>query len=175
MADSNGAGAADAHEGEVAAEQMRHMPDSSGGGQMPDNEQNNDLSCLVLPTGKVLFCLIISVLSATAPEQNCVVLRNVNLAASGNLRRHVKWRQYQGCRKSADGAIEPVPPPECTVSGGYRSGAAGSSPMKGSPRARLLPMMSPVLSPEMSAPPTPKMKSITRYARTTSLSPEMSG
>ena len=48
------------------------MPDSSGGGQMPDNEQNNDLSCLVLPTGKVLFCLIISVLSATAPEQNCV-------------------------------------------------------------------------------------------------------
>ena len=25
--------------------------------------------------------------------------------------------------------IEPAPPPECTVSGGYRSGAAGSSPL----------------------------------------------
>ena len=33
---------------------------------MPGNEQNNDLSCLVLLTGKVLFCLIVSVLSATA-------------------------------------------------------------------------------------------------------------
>ena len=63
---SNGAGAADAHEGEVAAEQMRCKPDSSDGRQVPGNEQNNDLSCLVLPTGKVLFCLIISVLSATA-------------------------------------------------------------------------------------------------------------
>ena len=73
MADCSGAGAAEVHKGEVTAEQMRHKPDSSGGGQMPDNEQNNDLSCLVLPTGKVLFCLIISVLSATAPEQNCVV------------------------------------------------------------------------------------------------------
>ena len=38
----------------------------SGGRQVPDNEQNNDLSCLVLLTGKVLFCLIVSVLSATA-------------------------------------------------------------------------------------------------------------
>ena len=66
MADSSGAGAADAHEGEVAAEQMRHKPDSSGGGQVPDNEQNNDLSYLVLLTGKVLFCLIINMLSATA-------------------------------------------------------------------------------------------------------------
>ena len=37
----------------------------SGGRQVPDNEQNNDLSCLVLLTGKVLFCLIVSVLSAT--------------------------------------------------------------------------------------------------------------
>ena len=66
MADSSGAGAADAHEGEVAAEQMRRKSDSSGGGQVPDNEQNNDLSCLVLLTGKMLFCLIVSVLSATA-------------------------------------------------------------------------------------------------------------
>ena len=32
---------------------------------MSGNEQNNDLSCLVLLTGKVLFCLIVSVLSAT--------------------------------------------------------------------------------------------------------------
>ena len=63
---SNGAGAADAHEGEVAAEQMRRKPDSSGGRQVPGNEQNNDSSCLVLLTGKVLFCLIVSVLSATA-------------------------------------------------------------------------------------------------------------
>ena len=67
MADSSGAGAAEVHDGEVAAGQMRHMPDSSGGGQVPDNEQNNDLSCLVLLTGKLLFCLIINVLSAAAP------------------------------------------------------------------------------------------------------------
>ena len=80
MADSSGAGAAEAHEGEVAAEQMRHMPDSSGGGQVPDNEQNNDLSCLVLPTGKVLFCLIVSVLSATAERQNCRDTKGPNLA-----------------------------------------------------------------------------------------------
>ena len=33
---------------------------------MSSNEQNNDLSCLVLLIGKVLFCLIVSVLSATA-------------------------------------------------------------------------------------------------------------
>ena len=33
---------------------------------MSDNKRNNDLSCLVLLTGKVLFCLIVSVLSATA-------------------------------------------------------------------------------------------------------------
>ena len=33
---------------------------------MSDNERNNDLSCLVLLTGKVLFCLIINELSATA-------------------------------------------------------------------------------------------------------------
>ncbi len=32
---------------------------------MSDNERNNDLSCLVLLTGKVLFCLIVSALSAT--------------------------------------------------------------------------------------------------------------
>ncbi len=65
VADSNGAGAAEVHDGEVAAEQMRCKPDSSGGGQVPDNEQNNDLSCLVLLTGKMLFFLIVSVLSAT--------------------------------------------------------------------------------------------------------------
>ena len=41
--------------------------------------------------------------------------------------------------------IVPAPPPECAVSGGYRSGAVGSSP-KGSPRARLLPVMSPEMS-----------------------------
>ena len=75
MADSSGAGAADAHEGEVAAEQMRHKPDSSGGGQVPDNEQNNDLSCLVLLTGKMLFCLIVSVLSATAERPECAPRR----------------------------------------------------------------------------------------------------
>ena len=62
---------AEVREGEVAAEQMRRKPDSSGGGQVPDNEQNNDLSCLVLLTGKVLFCLIVSVLSATAPVSEC--------------------------------------------------------------------------------------------------------
>ena len=33
---------------------------------MSGNEQNNDSSCLVLLIGKVLFCLIVSVLSATA-------------------------------------------------------------------------------------------------------------
>ena len=32
---------------------------------MSDNERNNDLSCLVLLTGKVLFCLIINMSSAT--------------------------------------------------------------------------------------------------------------
>ena len=30
------------------------------------------MSCLVLLTGKMLFCLIVSVLSATAERQNCV-------------------------------------------------------------------------------------------------------
>ena len=39
---------------------------TAGGRQMSDNERNNDLSCLVLLTGKVLFCLIVRVLSATA-------------------------------------------------------------------------------------------------------------
>ena len=52
---------------------------------MSGNERNNDLSCLVLLTGKVLFCLIVSVLSATAggaalPEL-CRDRRNVCLAA----------------------------------------------------------------------------------------------
>ena len=39
---------------------------AAGGREVSDNERNNDLSCLVLLTGKVLFCLIVSVLSATA-------------------------------------------------------------------------------------------------------------
>ena len=38
----------------------------AGGREVSDNERNNDLSCLVLLTGKVLFCLIVRVLSATA-------------------------------------------------------------------------------------------------------------
>ncbi len=63
--------------------------------------------------------------------------------------RHVKWRQYQGCRKSAGGTIEPAPPPEATVSAATDLALRGAH--RGSPRARLLPMMSPVLSPEMSA------------------------
>ena len=50
-------------------------PDSSGGGQVPDNEQNNDLSCLVLLTGKMLFCLIVRVLSATAERPECAPRR----------------------------------------------------------------------------------------------------
>ena len=33
-----------------------------------------------------------------------------------------------GLPRTAGGTIESAPPPECTVSGGYRSGAAGSSP-----------------------------------------------
>ena len=53
---------------------------------MSDNERNNDLSCLVLLTGKVLFCLIVSVLSAIAvrPKKRpelCRDRRNVCLAA----------------------------------------------------------------------------------------------
>ena len=71
MADCSGAGAAEVHKGEVTAEQMRHKPDSSGGGEVSGNEQNNDLSCLVLLTGKVLFCLIINVLSATTKGPHC--------------------------------------------------------------------------------------------------------
>ena len=39
---------------------------AAGGREVSNNEQNNDLSCWVLLTGKVLFCLIVSVLSATA-------------------------------------------------------------------------------------------------------------
>ena len=39
---------------------------ASGGREVSNNEQNNDLSYRVLPTGKVLFCLIVRVLSATA-------------------------------------------------------------------------------------------------------------
>ena len=42
----------------------------AGGREVSDNERNNDLSCLVLLTGKVLFCLIVRVLSATAERQN---------------------------------------------------------------------------------------------------------
>ena len=38
---------------------------------MSDNKRNNDLSYLVLLTGKVLFCLIINMLSTTAERQNC--------------------------------------------------------------------------------------------------------
>ena len=39
---------------------------AAGGREVSNNEQNNDLSCLVLLTGKVLFYLIVRVLSATA-------------------------------------------------------------------------------------------------------------
>ena len=39
---------------------------AAGGREVSDNERNNDLSCRVLLTGKVIFCLIVSVLSATA-------------------------------------------------------------------------------------------------------------
>ena len=57
-------------------------PDSAGGRQVSDNKRNNDLSCLVLLTGKMLFCLIISVLSATGRAPRCVAaVRNVCLAA----------------------------------------------------------------------------------------------
>ena len=42
------------------------LRDWAGGREVSNNERNNDLSCLVLPTGKVLFYLIVSVLSATA-------------------------------------------------------------------------------------------------------------
>ena len=46
---------------------------AAGGREVSNNEQNNDLSCLVLLTGKVLFCLIVRVLSATAETaRNCV-------------------------------------------------------------------------------------------------------
>ena len=50
--------------------------------------------------------------------------------------------------------IVPAPPPECTVSSGYRSGAAGSS-LNGSPRARLLLALFPVLSPALSSKMSP--------------------
>ena len=48
-----------------------HKPDSAGGREVSNNEQNNDLSCWVLLTGKVLFCLIVSVLSAAAERSQC--------------------------------------------------------------------------------------------------------
>ncbi len=39
---------------------------AAGGREVSNNEQNNDLPSLVLPTDRVLFCLIVRVLSATA-------------------------------------------------------------------------------------------------------------
>ena len=61
---------------------------AAGGREVSNNEQNNDLSCRVLLTGKVLFCLIINVLSATAASRRMSRdPRNVNLAASGKRRR----------------------------------------------------------------------------------------
>ena len=44
---------------------------AAGGREVSNNEQNNDLSCMVSLTGKMLFCFIVSVLSATAETARC--------------------------------------------------------------------------------------------------------
>ena len=51
---------------------------AAGGREVSNNEQNNDLSSLVLPTDRVLFCLIVSVLSATTNGPKCVATREMS-------------------------------------------------------------------------------------------------
>ena len=67
VADSRGAGATESWA--IGGWWLRDW--AAGGREVSNNEQNNDLSCLVLLTGKVLFCLIINVLSATTKGPHC--------------------------------------------------------------------------------------------------------